>query len=129
MKELRTIIIKMPIRPIREKNRRANDREYDLNQRTGPLAIAGKIRRSRKWTEYRLFFLQKFPLCCDPFGEHEKIGYVAPAETAHHVLGVAERPDLAFEETNIKPLCNHCHGLVEQAIRRSDEKIKRIKWL
>lgn len=124
----------MPWRPTKNEGKRitrdkASDRAYDRNQRaSGALAIAGKIRRHRKWREFREWYLTKYPLCSDPFGEHKRDQRIEPAKTPHHIIGLIERPDLAYDESNLKAVCEHCHALIEQMVRRGEGEKAKTLW-
>jgi len=95
--------------------RRHADREYEERRRRNPaLARADKIRRSSRWKKVRALKLARDPLCED-CKEH---GVTTPAEQVHHLVGLAERPDLAFVLENTRSLCTTCHARREAEVRR-----------
>ncbi len=88
------------------------DQAYDAQQRAvhPALAWAKRLRSSQRWQDVRRLVLQKHPLCADPFGHHAEDGEVILATEVDHVLGLSDRPDLAFTESNLAPLCTACHA-------------------
>ena len=76
------------------------------------LALASRIRDSAEWQRAREVFRAQNPLCCDPFNFH---GTQTPSLTkeVHHVIPLIERPDLALDPDNLRPLCLACHHKVE----------------
>ena len=51
----------------------------------------------------------------EPFCRYcAEMGEPSPATVADHVVPVRERPDLAFDESNLCGLCAHCHSRVKQ---------------
>lgn len=99
--------------------------EYDAGHRRDDprLAEAARIRSSARWQRFRDWFRARHPLCCDPFGVHGELS-VAVAQV-HHVEPLAERPDLACDESNCRPLCTRCHSRVER-IERSGESTRAL---
>ena len=55
-----------------------------------------------RWRALRAVMLQRHPIC-------QECGTM-PAEHVDHVVTVRERPDLAFEESNLRCLCAPCHS-------------------
>ena len=85
---------------------------YDQTTRKADpaLAQAKAIRDSRRWQLVRRQHKAFNPICCDPFKQH---GIGALTEHSHHVIGLAIRPDLAFDLRNLAPLCEACHTRIE----------------
>lgn len=86
---------------------------YDATKRRDDptLANAARIRSSATWQRVRRQILAAHPFCADPFGRHRALrGF---ARDVHHIKPLAERPDLAFEPTNLAPLCTACHRRIE----------------
>jgi 5-methylcytosine-specific restriction protein A len=52
-----------------------------------------------------LAYLARHPLCCDCLDAKRTMA----ANEVHHVLKLRERPELQYEETNLKALCGPCH--------------------
>ena len=71
---------------------------------------AKRIRSSGRWKRLSLLVLSRSPVC-------EWCGRRASVE-AHHVEGVAKRPDLAYDSGNLVALCRRCHERIESAERR-----------
>src|ERR1017187_1324822 len=61
----------------------------------------------RQWRNWRLWYLQRHPLCSDC----EAIGLVKLAEEVHHKVKLVMRPDLQFIEANCMPLCKAHHTI------------------
>ena len=82
------------------------------SQRTGrPRAArrkvrqAAAIRQSRRWTRFSVRLRQDYPICQSP--AHD--GPLAGVASVHHFEPLADRPDLAFDESNCWCLCAACH--------------------
>lgn len=60
---------------------------------------------SRRWRRFRLAYLREHPLC----GRCLAKGFYVPTYIPHHIIDRLERPDLAWDEDNLEPLCNACH--------------------
>lgn len=113
----------MPWSPPKEKRRNIlADKEYDLNRRkvSPELSLAKKIRSSKEWQNFRSYFLDKYPLCSNPFNEH-KVHDVIEAKQVHHIKGIATHPESAFDELNCKGVCTHCHSRIEAMVRSGKE--------
>jgi len=69
----------------------------------------GRIHSTAQWTRLAKQQLQREPLCryC---GE---VGILRTAEVADHVVPIRQRPDLAFDMSNIQSLCKFCHDSVK----------------
>lgn len=93
---------------------------YDqTRRRTDPaLAQAAAIRSSAQWQKVRALHRSSYPLCCDPFGEHGD--RPAPTAHAHHIQPLGTHPHLAFDLSNLAPLCTACHAKVERIERNGD---------
>lgn len=76
----------------------------------GELALAVKIRNSSRWAKTSRLLLSENPLCADPYRVHDLASETVLATSADHVVGLALRPDLAFERENLQPLCSWCHA-------------------
>ena len=53
------------------------------------------------WRRLRRTFLDANPLCINCGGE---------ANTVDHIVPLRERPDMALEPTNLRPMCAPCHS-------------------
>ena len=86
---------------------------YDETTRRNSPALqrAAVIRGSSTWKRIRTSFTACNPVCCDPFGDH-KYG-PEPMQDVHHVLPLATHPNLAFDQSNLRPLCRPCHNRIE----------------
>lgn len=111
---------------LREKRGRADaDRSYDLRRGADPrLAEAKRIRSTAQWQKVRAAQLAAHPLCADPFGYHTD--RPLPARQVHHVKPLIERPDLAFDASNLASLCVACHAQIEAL---SNDKTKTLEYL
>lgn len=94
-------------------------RAYDERRKDDPaLALAAKIRSSRRWKSVRLMALRRNPLCSDPFGDHAKHRLTVEATQVHHIEGLAVAPKKAFNLDNLAPVCTRCHARIERAERQ-----------
>ena len=92
---------------------------YDKARADNPaLRVAQKIRNNRLWQKVRFNYRTANPVCCDPFAEH-KFG-PEPMIDVHHVLPLGTYPHLAYDETNLRPLCRECHNRVEHMERQGE---------
>lgn len=66
--------------------------------------LARKLRNSRRWRKVREIKISAHPLC-------EYCG--AAGEQVHHIAGLAERPDLAYDMDNLATVCTGCHAKLE----------------
>ncbi len=75
---------------------------------------AATFRSSTRWKKFRAWHKRTHPLCCDPFGDHKRLGEMpVVAGDLHHILPLNDRPDLALDESNCAQLCRSCHGRIE----------------
>jgi 5-methylcytosine-specific restriction protein A len=58
-----------------------------------------------RWRRFRRLYLFDNPAC----EECLERGVVVPAVIVHHVQERRDRPDLAYEESNMRALCKPCH--------------------
>lgn len=115
----------MPWRKVKPKVRnKDNDREYEATSRlTGPLALAAKLRRCRRWQKVRELYLDECPMCCDPFGTHRHEGQERPAEQVHHKVAVVEQPELCYINENLASVCTQCHARLE-SLEKQHKKLE-----
>lgn len=82
--------------------RRGKRKKYVTRESvTEAYKTACRLRSSGRWRRLRAVYLSKYPVCQD-------CGQRAAIEV-HHIIGVAERPDFAFAEDNLRALCIPCH--------------------
>jgi len=93
---------------------------YDVQRREtdAALAEARRLRSSARWQKVRAWVLAESPLCGDPFGHHARFGETVLGAEVDHIVGLALRPDLAFERSNLMALCLQCHGEKSASERR-----------
>jgi 5-methylcytosine-specific restriction protein A len=62
----------------------------------------------RKWQRYSRWRLRRYPLCVDPFGDHQ--GRATAATCTDHVE--PHKGDMVkfWDEANHQSLCDHCHS-------------------
>ena len=82
----------------------------------GNRAIARKLRNTRRWQKLSRMFRSEYPLCW---------GCGAAGEQVHHIIGIAEAPDLAYDWDNLATVCTGCHSKLEAG---QDLTLKR-GWL
>ena len=96
--------------------RRSADAEYNRARRGDPdRGVEDAVVSSARWKAVRAQVLRNEPLCrvCVAAGRTEL------AVQVDHVVPVRVRPDLAYDPTNLQPICGPCHGLKSAAERRS----------
>lgn len=103
-----------------QRGRAQHDRDYDHHTRanTPALAEAARIRSSAQWKKVARLHKAQCPVCCNVFHLHDLCP--APTQESHHIIPVAERPDLAFDLTNLAPLCHRCHGRIDGMEKRGE---------
>lgn len=106
----------------REKEGRGTtDKEYDRRRMLTPeLAAAKELRSSRPWQKVRKLYLDKNPMCQDPFDYHRQCGYGEPAAQVHHIVGLSQEIGLALSMGNLAGLCTKCHAKIERMERRKE---------
>lgn len=96
----------------------AQSYDRDIRAATPTLRQAQRIRSGHLWQTVRRNFRIANPVCCDPFKEH--IHGPEGTSDIHHVIPLIERPDLAYTDSNLRPLCRPCHNRVEAMERRGE---------
>ena len=86
-------------------------------ENSAELSTAAAIRSTAHWHKCSAIIRARHPLCCDPFARHRDTR-PALAMHVHHIEAVGKRPDLAFSEDNLAPLCYSCHASIEARERR-----------
>ncbi len=64
---------------------------------------AQRIRKTNRWKRMSENVRDRFPLCQWPDGCEEL------STSVHHIEPIARRPELAYSESNLVPLCEHHH--------------------
>ena len=90
--------------------RHAREASEVRRQSDGALALAKRLRSSKRWQMARAWVLAQGPLCADPYGHHARFAETVLAAEVDHIIGLALRPDLAFERENLQALCLTCHA-------------------
>ena len=60
------------------------------------------------WRNFSRAFLQKHPLCIDPYGNHAADHQVVAATVTDHII--PKSMGGGDDETNLQPLCDRCHN-------------------
>jgi 5-methylcytosine-specific restriction protein A len=96
----------------------ATDRhkDYDRGRRQidPALSLAANIRSGWKWKKVRRQKLTGWPLCQDPFKDHERRNATETAKQVHHIVGLATHPELAYTLDNLMSVCTRCHARLER---------------
>lgn len=74
--------------------------QYDRDR--GSAAVRGYDRR---WRRIRRMFLNRHPLCANPFNTHPSS---IPATEVHHVVALQDGGSHSFD--NLEALCKPCHS-------------------
>jgi len=64
-----------------------------------------------KWQKFRKRYLAKHPICECRRCMGENI--VRPADTIHHIVRLADRPDLKYAVSNLVAMARACHEVEE----------------
>lgn len=97
---------------------RCNRHAKENRDKNPQLALATRIRNSSRWARVREAFRRDNPVCRDPLGLHPE--GPEPTQDVHHIVPLIERPDLAFDPSNLAPLCTRCHQAIEQKERKGE---------
>lgn len=93
---------------------------YDRGRRRADPALreAARIRSSARWRKFRARHKRRWPSCylCQRMAEH-----------SHHIIGLVDRPDLAYTTSNVVSLCRACHVGVEAKVRQGKETAPMFK--
>jgi len=119
------IVYTMPLKPKTHLSRLKRigktdlaSKQYEMKRMKDPkLRGNKKIRSSTRWQKVRKLFIQSHPLCFDPFGNHELMGVAQITEEIHHIKGLYDYKDLAFDMDNLAALCRWCHARIEASER------------
>lgn len=93
-------------------------RPYPETPRDKDRKPIGRIHGTARWQRVRARHLATHPLCVMCEAE----GLINEASIVHHVIDVADRPDLAFNESNHQSLCKRHHDS-ETARRRNQARL------
>jgi len=69
------------------------------------------IRRTEEYKAFRLAMLDDNPICC-------KDGCHKESTDIHHIERITDRPDLAYDSSNVICVCSGCHYQIESAVNR-----------
>jgi len=119
----------MPTRPLshaQRQSRALSDRAYDrtTRQASPALAQAKQVRSSARWRRVRALVLSAAPLCADVYGVHAAAGRIVVATQVDHIVPLIEAPTLAYDASNLQPLCDHCHGRKSGLERRVERETR-----
>jgi len=85
-------------RPIKMKWEKSGDKGYTHASQEG-------FYNTQKWRKTRNYIIANEPLCRECLSQ----GMVRPATVVDHIVPVDDSPELAYEFTNLQPLCDRCH--------------------
>lgn len=90
-----------PITRRNEQNRRESRRLHDLHR-----GSARERGYDSQWDAFSKRYRQENPLCMDCLEE----GRATPSEHVHHIRKLREHPELKYDESNLRGLCETCHN-------------------
>ncbi len=70
-----------------------------------------KFRGSGRSKRFMYWHAARWPMCCDPFGHHERGGVSVLRADGHHVIHARER-ETRLVERNVAPVCRACHNKI-----------------
>ena len=83
-------------------HQRDRDRDY-----TARRPLRHKFYQSPEWRKLRAQAIQELGAACSTCGSTDRIHI-------DHVVPLSERPELALELRNLRPLCQRCHNRVRK---------------
>lgn len=86
-------------------HRKPRDREYQRQYDRGRADDHG-FYASARWRAVRLLVLERDPLCVECL----RFERITPAVDVDHIQERLQRPDLAYELSNLRGLCHSCHS-------------------
>lgn len=78
--------------------------------------------RTARWRRFRAWLKRRLPLC----RECKENGRLVPSKHFDHIQPRRERPDLAFETSNIDPHCESCHNSKSAKELHAQRKAARL---
>ena len=97
--------------PHADKARKDHAKRYE---RTAERKADHAFYDSARWIRLRNWHRARFPLCA----ECERNGIVRAMAHVDHIIDRKERPDLAFDASNLESLCIECHSRKTHGARR-----------
>lgn len=80
---------------------------------------ARQIRGSERWKQLAKMYKRRNPLC-QYCRKH-------PAEEVHHIVPLAENPDLGYNVDNLIALCVDCHDIIHARRNRGEDVDTELK--
>ena len=83
-----------------------------------------KARRSWRYRKWRRRILAEEPLCrpC------QKAGFTVVATELDHIVPVSEAAERFWDETNVQPICQRCHGRKSLKESGHEETPEQVEW-
>lgn len=85
--------------------------QQDYNRRRSE---SDRMYSTQRWKKLSIVFRKRNPLCC----ECERNGLVRTADLVDHIKPAKENPELFFEWSNLRSLCQGCHNDIGKKVRR-----------
>lgn len=93
---------------------------FEPRKLTAAEAVARQIRSGKQWQAARDYAMSRCEgLCC--------YCYDAPAQEVHHIRPLETNPELAYEQSNLLPVCKRCHGWLDTRTQRGEDVISQIE--
>lgn len=89
-------------------DRLQGQKEYNARR-----AETDRLYSSQRWRKLSVVFRKRHPLCC----ECEAQGLVRVADLVDHIQPAKARPDLFFEWSNLRSLCQRHHNEIGEKVR------------
>ena len=77
----------------------------------------------RTWVKLRRMVLAEEPVC----RSCQKSNRITPSKEVHHIIPIAENPDLRLERSNLMALCKPCHSKLTNDELHAFQRVP--KWL
>ena len=95
-------------KPAQAKTRLDGQRDYNMRR-----AESDRQYSTERWKKLSAMYRKRHPLCC----ECERNGLVRASELVDHIKPAKEHPELFFDWSNLRALCQRCHNAIGAKVR------------
>lgn len=95
-------------KPAERKQRLQGQQDYNRRR-----SESDRLYSTQRWKKLSIVFRKRNPLCC----ECDADGLVRPADLVDHIKPAKSHPDLFFEWSNLRALCQECHNKIGEKVR------------
>lgn len=105
--------------PIVKRNNHTTQQSESKRKPSGNVEDIARY-NSTTWRALREKVLRREPLC----RECSKRGRIVTASVVDHIERARENPARFYDESNLQPLCKHCHDKKSQSERNQNKQTK-----